>query len=161
MIPAFIKLLKAENYFQKHLMQLLQPSLSKDPNKLGNFFAVSQTDFPSGFLLPCHLHLPESRVCSVTACEAHGIPGWQLQGRCAQVSWGRHSYPTHFWYPTFSCPAWHLPALPGCREWPQVCSTFLLPAQRSGGVSRRKQGVQPQLAINTQHCCCLTHISEQ
>lgn len=50
-------------------------------------------------------------------------------------------------FPTFSCPAWHLPALPGCRERPQVCSTFLLPAQRSRGVSRRKQSVPPQLAL--------------
>lgn len=100
-------------------MQLLQPSLSKDPNKLGSFSAVSQIDFPSAFLLPRHLHLPKSRVCSVTGCETRHILGWQLQGRRArqeaQVSWGRHSYPMHLWYPAFSCPAWHLPALPGCR----------------------------------------------
>lgn len=140
-----------------------QPSLSKDPNKLGSFSAVSQIDFPSDFLLPCHLHLPKSRVCSVTGCETHHTLGWQLQGRRAkaQVSWGRHSYPMHSWYPAFSCPAWHLPALPGCREGPRVCSTFLLPAQSSVGVSRRKQGVQSQLTINTQHRCCLTHTSEQ
>lgn len=146
-------------------VQLLQPSLSKDPNKLGSFSAVSQIDFPSDFLLPCHLHLPKSRAGSVTGCETHHILGWQLQGRWAhweaQVSWGRHSSPVHFWYPASSCPAWHLPALPGCREGPRVCSTFLLPAQSSVGVSRRKQGVQSQLTINTQHCCCLTHTSEQ
>ena len=151
-----------------HVEGTLKHLESMGTQQLGSLSAASQIDFPSGFLLLCHLHLPKTQVCSVTDYETHHILRWQLQGRCAhrtinpkgQVSWEKHSYPTHLWYPTSSCPAWHPPALPGCREQPWVCSTFLLPAQESVGVSRRKQGVQSRPTINMQHCCFLTHISQ-
>lgn len=164
-----MKLLKAEDNFQKHLSATPSTITQQGPKQTGKLLCC----VPDWLSFWLSASLP-SAPPKVTSLFSHWLwnssHSWVATARevCTSggrsqgtMSRGRHSYPMHFWYPAFSCPAWHLPTLPGCREWPRVCSTFLLPAQRSVGVSRRKQGVQSQLTINTQHCCCLTHISEQ
>lgn len=75
--------------------------------------------------------------------------------------------------PREDTPTQHIPGILLFPALPDICLLYQdaesghrsaspsFSAQRSVGVSRRKQGVQPQLTMNIQHCCCLTHISEQ
>lgn len=159
-IPTSIKMLKDESNFQQCLV-----ATSSTPHQ------GPKPNWEASLLRPRYWFSYFSAICTSQSHRFVQSPtmkpvtflGGNYKRRCAHQAIdpkGQVSYPTHLWYPTSSFSAWHLPALPGCGEQPWVCSTFLLLAQKSIRVSRRKQGVQSWPVINRQHCCFLTYIHQ-